>query len=312
MSIHGSSDPVSGVGWPTEGHEALRELLRDAPLVDGHNDLLWELRTRVGYDLARLDVSRPAPELHTDLPRLRAGGVGAQFWSVYVPSTLPGHEAVTATLEQLDGLHRLVARYPADLGLALTAEDVVRIARSGRVASLAGMEGGHSIGESLGALRMLYALGARYMTLTHNDNTRWADSATDEPVHGGLTAFGREVVAEMNRIGMLVDLSHVAPATMQAALDVVRAPVIFSHSSARALCDHPRNVPDEILAQLAANGGVCMVAFVPGFVVQAAADWMLERMELDRSWRRELGDESPEIERRRRAWKDAHPEPRAT
>jgi membrane dipeptidase len=205
-----------------------------------------------------------------------------------------------------------VARYPADLGLAMTAEDVVRIARSGRIASLAGMEGGHSIGESLGALRMLYALGARYMTLTHNANTPWADSATDEPVHGGLTAFGREVVAEMNRIGMLVDLSHVAPATMQAALDVVRAPVIFSHSSARALCDHPRNVPDEILAQLAANGGVCMVAFVPGFVVQAAADWMLERMELDRSWRRELGDESPEIERRRRAWKDAHPGPRAT
>jgi membrane dipeptidase len=312
MSIHGSSDAVSGVGWPEGGSEAIRRLLRDAPLVDGHNDLLWELRTRVGYDLDRLDVAGPVPELRTDLPRLRAGGVGAQFWSVYVPSTLPGHEAVTATLEQLDGFHRLVARYPADLGLALTAEDVVRVARSGRVASLAGMEGGHSIGQSLGALRMMYALGARYLTLTHNDNTPWADSATDEPAHGGLTDFGRQVVAELNRLGMLVDLSHVAPATMHAALDTTRAPVIFSHSSARALCDHPRNVPDDVLARLRVNGGVCMVTFVPGFLVQGAADVRLELARLDRHWRRELGDGSPELTWRRREWKAAHPEPRAT
>ena len=312
MSVHGSPEPVAGLGWPEGGQEQLRDLLRGAPLVDGHNDLLWELRHRVGYDFDRLDVSRRAPDLHTDLPRLRAGGVGAQFWSVYVPSTLPGHQAVTATLEQLDGFHRLVARYPADLGLASTAEDVVRVARSGRVASLAGMEGGHSIGESLGALRMMYALGARYMTLTHNDNTPWADSATDEPAHGGLTDFGREVVAEMNRLGMLVDLSHVAPATMRAALDATRAPVIFSHSSARALCDHPRNVPDDVLAQLPANGGVCMVTFVPGFVVQGAADVRLELAQLDRGWRRELGDDSPELESRRRDWKAGHPEPGAT
>jgi membrane dipeptidase len=312
VSVHGSREPIAGLGWPEGGQEQIRSLLRDAPLVDGHTDLLWELRNRVGYDLDRLDVSRPAPQLHTDLPRLRAGGVGGQFWSVYVPSTLPGHQAVTATLEQLDGFHRLLARYPADLGLALTAEDVVRVARSGRVASLAGMEGGHSIGESLGALRMMYALGARYMTLTHNDNTSWADSATDEPAHGGLTDFGRQVVAEMNRLGMLVDLSHVAPTTMRAALDATRAPVIFSHSSARALCDHPRNVPDDMLAQLPANGGVCMVTFVPGFVVQAAADVRLELAELDRQWRRELGDDSPELERRRREWKAAHPEPSAT
>ncbi len=222
---HGSSDAVTGVGWPSQGREEIRELLRAAPLVDGHNDLLWQLRVRTGYDLDRLDVAGPVPELHTDLPRLRDGGVGGQFWSVYVPSTLPGHEAVTATLEQLDALHRLLARYPADLGLALTAGDVVRVAASGRVASLAGVEGGHSIGGSLGALRMLYALGARYMTLTHNDNTPWADSATDEPVHGGLTPFGVEVVAEMNRIGMLVDLSHVAPSTMRDALAATRAPV---------------------------------------------------------------------------------------
>jgi membrane dipeptidase len=312
VSVHGSREPIAGLGWPEGGQEQIRSLLRDAPLVDGHNDLLWELRNRVGYDLDRLDVSRPAPQLHTDLPRLRAGGVGGQFWSVYVPSTLPGHQAVTATLEQLDGFHRLLARYPADLGLALTADDVVRVARSGRVASLAGMEGGHSIGESLGALRMMYALGARYMTLTHNDNTSWADSATDEPAHGGLTDFGRQVVAEMNRLGMLVDLSHVAPTTMRAALDATCAPVIFSHSSARALCDHPRNVPDDMLAQLPANGGVCMVTFVPGFVVQAAADVRLELAELDRQWRRELGDDSPELERRRREWKAAHPEPSAT
>jgi membrane dipeptidase len=309
---HGSSDAVTGVGWPTGGHEQLRELLREAPLVDGHNDLLWQLRLKVGYDLDRLDVARPTAALHTDLPRLRAGGVGGQFWSVYVPCDLPGHEAVTATLEQLDGFHRLLARYPADLGLALTAEAVVRVARSGRIASLAGMEGGHSIGESLGALRMMYALGARYLTLTHNRTTAWADSATDEPRHGGLTGFGVEVVAEMNRLGMLVDLSHVAPATMRAALSTTRAPVIFSHSSARALCDHPRNVPDDLLAQLPGNGGVCMVTFVPGFVSQPVADVWLELDEAERGWRGEHPDSPEEVEVRRTAWREAHPAPMAT
>jgi membrane dipeptidase len=300
------------VGWPAGGREELRELLREAPLVDGHNDLLWQLRLRVDYDLDRLDVSRPTSVLQTDLPRLRAGGVGGQFWSVYVPSTLPGHEAVTATLEQLDGFHRLLARYPADLGLALTTEDVVRVVRSGRIASLAGMEGGQSIGESLGALRMMYALGARYMTLTHNDTTAWADSATDEPRHGGLTGFGVQVVAEMNRLGMLVDLSHVAPTTMRHALDVARAPVIFSHSSARALCDHPRNVPDDVLERLPANGGVCMVTFVPAFLVQGAADLRLERLDAERAWAAEFPDAAEEVEVRRAAWREAHPEPPAT
>ncbi|HVN11330.1 MAG TPA: dipeptidase [Kineosporiaceae bacterium] len=309
---HGTGDPVTGVGWPTAGHEDLRSLLRDAPLVDGHNDLLWLLRLRVGYDFDRLDLARPAPGLHTDLRRLHAGGVGAQFWSLYVPSDLPGHEAVTATLEQLDAFHRLVARYPADLGLALTAEAVVRVAGSGRVASLAGIEGGHSIGDSLGALRMMYALGARYMTLTHNHATSWADSAMDEPRHGGLTAFGVEVVQEMNRLGMLVDLSHVAPSTMRDALAATVAPVIFSHSGARALCDHPRNVPDDVLQRLRVNGGVCMVTFVPGFVSQPVAEVWLELAEAERAWRAEYPDSPGEVDLLRAAWREAHPAPTAT
>jgi len=261
----------------------LRDLLAGAPLVDGHNDLLWEMRKQVAYDFDQVDIAAAAPSMQTDLPRMRAGGVGAQFWSVYVPSDLPGDQAVTGTLEQLDGLHQMVRRYPDQLELALTADDVDRIAADGRIASLAGIEGGQSIGASLGALRMLYALGARYMTLTHNDNNPWADSATDEPEHDGLTPFGEEVVREMNRLGMLVDLSHVAPTTMHAALRVSDAPVVFSHSSARALCDHPRNVPDDVLALLADNGGVCMVTLVPGFISQEIADaWKDDHLEEQR------------------------------
>jgi membrane dipeptidase len=274
----------------------LRNLLAGAPLVDGHNDLLWEMRRKTAYDFGQLDVGGSAPSLHTDIPRLRAGGVGAQFWSVYVPSDLPGDTAVTATLEQLDGLHQMVRRYAADLELALTADDVDRIAADGRIASLAGMEGGQSIGCSLGALRMLYALGARYMTLTHNHNNPWADSATDEPEHGGLTDFGVEVVREMNRLGMLVDLSHVAPTTMTAALAATDAPVIFSHSSSRALCDHPRNVPDEVLAKLPDNGGVCMVTFVPGFISQEIADAWLEDLMEERRLTAEMPEAPAQVE----------------
>ena len=268
----------------------IRALLAGAPLVDGHNDLLWEMRERVAYDFAAIDIAAGAPALMTDVPRLRAGGLGAQFWSVYVPSDLPGDTAVTATLEQLDGLHAMVARYPDDLELALTADDVDRVVASGRIACLAGMEGGQSIGASLGALRMMYALGARYMTLTHNHTNAWADSATDEPQHDGLSAFGEEVVREMNRLGMLVDLSHVAPSTMHDALRVTDAPVVFSHSSARAVCDHPRNVPDDVLALLPVNGGVCMVTPVPGFVSQEVADLWLE----DAAERRRLEVELPD------------------
>jgi membrane dipeptidase len=250
-----------------------RALLRHSPLVDGHNDLAWALRDAGGQDLAGTDLADPVGFTHTDLPRLAEGGVGAQFWSVYVPVSLAGEAAVAVTLEQIDFVHRMAGRYPDRLELALTAADVERIFAAGRVASLIGAEGGHSIACSLGALRALYRLGVRYLTLTHNANVPWADSATDEPAAGGLTPFGRQVVAEMQRLGMLVDLSHTAPPTMRDAFDAAEAPVIYSHSSARALCDHPRNVPDEMLARLPGNNGVCMVTFVPAFVSQQCREW---------------------------------------
>ncbi|GGT35538.1 dipeptidase [Streptomyces purpureus] len=259
----------------TQDHLArARALLAEHPVVDGHNDLPWALREQVRYDLDRRDLATDQTgRLHTDIPRLRAGGVGAQFWSVYVRSDLAGDRAVSATLEQIDAVDQLLARYPADLAPALTADDMEAARASGRIASLKGAEGGHSIANSLATLRALYALGVRYMTLTHNDNIAWADSATDEPGVGGLSAFGREVVREMNRLGMLVDLSHVAATTMRDALAVAEAPVIFSHSSARAVCDHPRNIPDDVLAQLPANGGVAMATFVPKFILPEAVEW---------------------------------------
>jgi microsomal dipeptidase-like Zn-dependent dipeptidase len=235
-------------------------LLARSPLIDGHNDLPWQLREA---GAAQTDIAAPVSFTHTDLRRLAQGKVGAQFWSVFVPVTLAGEAAVATTLEQIDFVRSMVRRYPEALELARTAADVERICASGKVASLLGAEGGHSIASSLGVLRMFYELGVRYMTLTHNRNTGWADSAADQPEAGGLNDFGRAVVTEMQRIGMLVDLSHVTPATMADALDTARAPVIFSHSSALALCDHPRNVPDEILARLPGNNGVCMVTFVP-------------------------------------------------
>ncbi|WUU14971.1 dipeptidase [Streptomyces sp. NBC_00663] len=252
--------------------ETARELLAEFPVVDGHNDLPWALREQVRYDLDARDIATDqSAHLHTDLARLRAGGVGAQYWSVYVRSDLP--DAVPATLEQIDCVRQLIDRHPDALRAALTAADMEAARAEGRIASLMGAEGGHSIANSLATLRGLYALGVRYMTLTHNDNNDWADSATDEPNVGGLSAFGRAVVAEMNREGMLVDLSHVAATTMRDALDTSVAPVIFSHSSSRAVCDHPRNIPDDVLERLAGNGGMAMVTFVPKFVLQAAVDW---------------------------------------
>jgi len=293
--------------------DRIRDLLRDHPVWDGHNDLPWEARRQVGYDWDRLDIAAGTEgRTDTDLPRLRAGGVGAQFWSVYVPARFAGERAVTATLEQIDAVHQLVARHPDDLRLALTADDVEAAWASGRIASLLGAEGGHSIDCSLGALRMLYEVGVRYMTLTHNDNVPWADSATDTPSsHGGLSGFGREVVREMNRLGMLVDLSHVSAGTMRAALDVTEAPVVFSHSSARAVCDVPRNVPDDVLSRLAGNGGLCMVTFVPTFVSPAAAAWRRAASEAAAAEGirvQDITSFAPFLDR----WEVDHPMPRST
>jgi len=283
------------------------------PLIDGHNDYPWALRgLDPGRDLAKADITKSVPSLMTDIPRLRAGGLGGQFWSVYVPSTMPAPEAVTATLEQIDVVHRMLKQWPETFELALSADDVERIFKRGRIASMIGMEGGHSVDSSLATLRMMHALGARYMTLTHNNNTPWADSAADKPEHGGLTRFGEELVREMNWLGMLVDLSHVSPDTMDDALRVSAAPVIFSHSNARAIGDVPRNVPDAILRQLPKNGGVVMVTFVPGFtspeVIAHDKRLAAERTRLQQTM---PGDEAG-VNKTLDAWRTANPAPRAT
>ncbi|GAB7182776.1 dipeptidase [Kitasatospora sp. Ki12] len=290
-----------------------RALLRTAPVVDGHNDLPWAMREQAGYDLGALDLAADQSDrLHTDLARLAEGGVGAQFWSVYVPASLAGDHAVSATLEQVDFVHALVERYPDRLRLARTAADMEAARAEGRIASLMGAEGGHSIDCSLATLRALYELGVRYLTLTHNDNVPWADSATDKPVAGGLTRFGEEVVREMNRLGMLVDLSHVSADTMRDALRVTEAPVVFSHSSARAVCDHPRNIPDDVLAQLPANGGVAMATFVPKFILPAAIEWTLAADENMRAHGFHPLDTTPPAMERQRAFEAGRPRPIAT
>ncbi|MFH9423831.1 dipeptidase [Streptomyces sp. NPDC017529] len=293
--------------------EAARALLAEHPVVDGHNDLPWALREQVRYDLDRRDIAGDQAEhLHTDIPRLRAGGVGAQFWSVYVRTDYTGDQAVSATLEQIDVVRRLAARYPDDLRMAYTADDMEAARADGRIASLMGAEGGHSINNSLATLRALYELGVRYMTLTHNDNIAWADSATDEPRAHGLTAFGREVVREMNRLGMLVDLSHVSADTMRDALDTSVAPVVFSHSSARAVCDHPRNIPDDVLERLPANGGVAMATFVPKFILPEAVDWTLRADANMRAHGFHHLDTTAEGMAIHRAFEAANPRPLAT
>jgi membrane dipeptidase len=292
--------------------QIVRRILKESPLIDGHNDLPWEFRKLCSNQLDAIDLTRYTTPmgLVTDLPRLKAGGMGGQFWSVYVPGELTNGAAVTAVLEQIDVVHRLIARYPQELELALTANDIVRIHREGKIASLIGMEGGHSIGNSLGALRMMYALGARYMTLTHVKNNDWADSATDTPAHHGLTPFGEGVVREMNRIGMLVDLSHVSDETMVTAMRVSKAPVIFSHSSARALCHHARDVPDDILKMVATNGGVVMVTFVPEYLTEPdRLDEVAVTAERKRLARLYPGDDA-KIKAAVAEWRKTHPDPR--
>jgi len=275
LALVGAAIVTAGSPSSAQGDFAARAraLHKQTPLIDGHNDYPWALRELdPGRDLEKAEISKPVPKLMTDIPRLRQGGVGGQFWSVYTPSAMQGKEAVRATLEQIDIVHRMARRWPETFAMAYTAADVERSFKAGRIGSLVGMEGGHSIDNSLAALRMFYALGARYMTLTHSANLPWADASTDSPVLGGLSKFGEEVVREMNRLGMLVDLSHVSPGSMEDALRVSEAPVIFSHSSAKALCNVPRNVPDNVLQLTAKNGGVVMVTFVPGFISQAVAD----------------------------------------
>lgn len=288
----------------------VQTLLRKTPLIDGHNDVPWMYRKR-SNGLAtvdfRSDTSRFKPAWATDIPRLRAGGVGAQFWSVFVPANLPGAEAVQATVEQIDVVHRLCALYPETFELALTAADIERIHRKGKIASLIGMEGGHSINNSLATLRMMYRLGARYLTLTHTKNTDWAEAAGEEAKHRGLTPFGEQVVLEMNRLGMLVDMSHVSDNTMRDALSVSKAPVIFSHSSARAVCDHPRNVPDEVLRLTAANGGVVMVCFLPGYVTVQERDEFLAWEAEQKRLRALHPDDDQAVERGITEWRRLRP-----
>jgi membrane dipeptidase len=291
-------------------------ILKEVPLVDGHNDLPWEYLQRVKNHLAQIDIrqdqSKLTPPLHTDIVRLRQGRVGAQFWSVYVPATLKGADAVRAVLEQIDVVHRINATYPDTFELARTADDIVRIHRSGKIASLIGVEGGHSIANSLAVLRELYLNGARYMTITHSENNDWADSATASPAHNGLTPFGKIVIGEMNRLGMLVDMSHVAPKTMHDILDTSAAPVIFSHSSARAVVDHPRNVPDDVLRRLNEKDGVVMVTWPPSFVSEkvrahgAAKDGEEARLKAI------YPGQPDKVKAALAQWESANPAPRAT
>jgi membrane dipeptidase len=295
--------------------------LRAAPVWDGHNDVPEQLRERRKNVIADFDFhdttgtadpAIDAPAMHTDLARLRAGRVGAQFWSVYVSASLNDQQAVQATLEQIDVTRRLIARYPQQLQYATTSAEVEKAMKAGKVGSLIGMEGGHSVAGSLGVLRQMYELGARYMTLTHFKNTPWADAATDAPAHGGLTDHGRTLVREMQRIGMLVDLSHVSAETMRDALEVAKAPVIFSHSGAQAINTHPRNVPDDVLALLRANGGILMVDFAPDYVSEEVRLWSAaKKAETARFEALHIGDQQAAI-KAMADWLAAHPAPRAT
>ncbi len=297
---------------PNSEIQRARALHDKIPLIDGHNDLPWQYRKVADNALSKIDIAQHQPGLHTDIPRLREGGVGGQFWSVYIPQALPKGEHVRATMEQIDVVYNMIRQWPDTFQLSLTADDVEAAFDSGKIGSLIGIEGGHSIDNSLGALRMFHRLGARYMTLTHFKNVDWADSCTDKPKVDGLSQFGREVVREMNRLGMLVDLSHVHADTMRAALDTSDAPIVFSHSSARAITGHPRNVPDDVLERVKENDGVVMVSFVPGFVSQQTYEHGLAR-DAEKARLEAQSDSSDEsVEAGLKAWDADNPEPRAT
>ena len=284
-----------------------------ALVVDGHNDLPWELRQKGGSSFRNIDLSRDTGKLHTDIPRLKKGGVGVQFWSAWVPvDTAKKNAAVRTTMEQIDVVHRMAAQYPNDFAMAGTVDDILRVRQAGKIACLIGVEGGHSIDNSLGVLRDYHRLGVRYMTLTHSENVDWADSATDTPRAKGLTPFGEEVVAEMNALGMMVDLSHVSPDTMKAALKVTKAPVIFSHSSARAVADHPRNVPDDVLKLVKANNGVVMVNFFSGFVMPEGARALQKMFEVGRELRKKYPDDEEKSKEAMREWNRANDYPAGT
>jgi membrane dipeptidase len=289
-------------------------ILKRTPLIDGHNDLPIALRGDHDQSVAGLEsgTERRDKPLMTDIARLRAGRVGGQFWSVYISGTITGDEAIRTTIEQIDTARRIIEAYPRDLELASTADDVVRIHRKGKIASMLGVEGGRQIGGSMAALRRFYDLGVRYMTLTHNQTTEWADAGTDEPKHAGLSPFGVEVVGEMNRLGMLVDLSHVSPATMKDAIEASRAPVIFSHSNALALDPHPRNVPDEVLRLLPEDGGVVMVTFVPPFLDREVWEWSSRRSAEEARLKALHPNSKAEVETRLKSWEAANPSPKAT
>ena len=305
--------PKAGAQAPKKGPKVVvsdeaRAIHSRSYVFDGHNDLPWQVRSKASRSFDLLNIAESQPELHTDIARLHQGGVGAQFWSVYVPAnTAESGLSHQMTIEQIEIVEAMVERYPETFGLALTYDDIMKCRKEGKIASLIGVEGGHSIENSLEKLQRLFDMGARYMTLTHSDTLDWADSCSDEPKSNGLSEFGKEVVRQMNRMGMLVDISHVSPKTMQDALDTSSAPVIFSHSSARGVADHPRNVPDDILKQLPQDGGVVMVNFYSGFVVPASVkntNTMFERM---RALREKYGDDQEAIRRESAAFRAQHP-----
>lgn len=314
------ASPAAAQKAPLSPEAVAAAALKAAPIFDGHNDVPWTLRLRTGnvlrdvdfHDTSELGKHPARAAMHTDLRRLRAGRVGAQYWSVYVPSNVNEQLAVQQTVEQIDVMRRLAARYPKELTLAQSSAELEKAIKAGKIAGMLGIEGGQSIGSSLGVLREMHGMGVRYMTLTHGKNVPWADSATDVPVHGGLTDFGRLVVQEMNRIGMIVDLSHVSEETMVDALAVTKAPVIFSHSSAKGVTDHPRNVPDAVLPLVKANGGIVMVTFVPGFINARVRAHGLARTAEDARLKAEFVDRPAEVTAGLARWDAANPAPRAT